>query len=392
MKHNWTNVLNECIFKLSSQQDFAMVYLKIGVPPKSWPECLARDLAIEFYEKKNTFSLRAAMIDIAPAAEKLVREELHWQTPIAIEQINKAINIGNGLQLAKRITLDPERYGDTIKNLEAITHLDKSVNLKDVAEYEFKSMLMALESTQNANRTIGGYPLLSSLIGGFNDSRITLLVAGSGVGKTTFALNLVLSALKEHSILFVNMEMSLNDMIKRIACIHQEVSQRLLETQNSSVVDICSNTMNFIYNNKDFFITDGSNLTLEQISSSIYKRADEGAKIVVIDYDQKIKMGMVDQEWKEILLAVESLEEVAKKTKTHIIILAQGDENNNPKASKRSVQPCSAVLSFYEEEGKHYLESKKNRFGKKFKLLMNCDFSKYKVTEQYEVNFKKDSW
>lgn len=392
MKQTWNKILNECVYQLANYHEFASVYMRTGVPPKSWPECIARELAQELYEKTSKTSLPAAMIAIGPVAENLPREPIHYTTSMAIQQINKAINFGNGLQLAKRIMEEPEAYGETIKNLEAVTHLDKSVNLKEVAENEFKAMLMELESSEDSNRTISGYPLLSSLIGGFNDSRVTLLVAGSGVGKTTFALNLVLSAIKDHSVVFINMEMGIRDMLKRITCIHQKVNQKTLEKRNHSITNVLAETQSFLIRNENIFMTDGTNLTLEEISSSIYKRAAEGAKLVIVDYDQKIKMGMLDQEWKEILLAVEALEDVAKRTKTHVIILAQGDENNNPKASKRSVQPCSSVLAFYEDEGKYYIESKKNRFGKKFKLLMNCDFNTYTVSEKQEVNLLRNNW
>jgi replicative DNA helicase len=386
--NEWELTLNACVYRLATDNQFAQIYVQRGIPPKSWPDCIAKELALEFYEKKTSTSIAHAMIDLQDSAKIISRNELHHTFAVSNEQIIKAINTGNGLKLAKMILNEPSSYAALINDIEDITQSDTSVNIKEVVEHEFKAMLRELETTQNTNRTIGGYPLLSSLIGGFNDSRITLLVAGSGVGKTTFALNLVLSAIKEYSVLFINMEMSMRDMIKRITCINQGVPQKLLETRNSQVTTLMADTQSFLFRNENIFMTDGKNLSLEQISASIYKRASEGAKIVIVDYDQKIKMGMLDQEWKEILLAVEELEDVAKKTKTHIIILAQGDENNMPKASKRSMQPCSSVLAFYEEEGKYYIQSKKNRFGAKFRMLMNCDFNTYKIKEDREVNYE----
>ena len=68
-------------------------------------------------------------------------------------------------------------------------------------------------------------------------------------------------------------------------------------------------------------------------------------------------------------------------------MLAQGDENNLPKASKRSMQSASSVLALFQDtDAKYYLETKKNRFGRnKVKIEVEPDFQKYKITEGSEA-------
>lgn len=390
MKPDWSKTLNACVYKLCEEYDFALMFTQTGAHPSSWPNCLAKDLALEFYEVKEQKSLQSAMVKISGAADKLPRNELNYRTAICLEEINNAIKTGIGLQLAAKLKEDPASVFEIITEHKEDSSQDCSVDLGQKSGEYFKRMVDTLESTKNTNRTVSGYPLLSSLIGGFNDNRITLFVAGSGVGKTTFMLNFVLSAIKDHACLFINMEMSIEDMLKRISCIISESSQSLLENFNHRSAKIMANAHSYLLSNKNLYMTDGRNLTLQQIASSIYRRASQGAKFVIVDYDQKIKTTGNDQEWKEILTAMEYLEDIAKRTGTHIIVLAQGDDNNNPKASKRSVQPCSAVLAFYEENSKYYIESKKNRFGRKFRLEMSCDFSIYKVTEKQEVPINND--
>ncbi len=370
--------------------NFALMYTQTGVPPQEWPECLAKELALRFYERKSEKSLQAAMISLFNAVENLPQVELSHVYSLAYEEINYAIKTGIGLQLAEKIKTYPAQVFELINHQTKITHQDTSVDLKMVANEAYTRMLSTLGTEKTTIRTIPGFPLLSSLIGGFNDARVTLFVAGSGVGKTTLMLNMVLSAIQKFPCLFVNMEMSIDDMLRRIACIIGGVPQHVMDNLSQRTAEAMSKASNFLYQNENLFMTDGNNLTLEQIISTGYKRASQGARFLIVDYDQKIKTSGDDQEWKEILHAVEALEDLAKRTKMHVIILSQGDENNNPKASKRSVQPCSAVLAFYQDGDKYYLESKKNRFGRKFKLEMDCDFATYSVKELQEVSSAKD--
>lgn len=387
---DWGKVLNACVLRLATDLNFALMYTQTGVPPQEWPECLAKELALRFYERKSEKSLQAAMISLFNAVENLPQVELSHVYSLAYEEINYAIKTGIGLQLAEKIKTYPAQVFELINHQTKITHQDTSVDLKMVANEAYTRMLSTLGTEKTTIRTIPGFPLLSSLIGGFNDARVTLFVAGSGVGKTTLMLNMVLSAIQKFPCLFVNMEMSIDDMLRRIACIIGGVPQHVMDNLSQRTAEAMSKASNFLYQNENLFMTDGNNLTLEQIISTGYKRASQGARFLIVDYDQKIKTSGDDQEWKEILHAVEALEDLAKRTKMHVIILSQGDENNNPKASKRSVQPCSAVLAFYQDGDKYYLESKKNRFGRKFKLEMDCDFATYSVKELQEVSSAKD--
>ena len=90
----------------------------------------------------------------------------------------------------------------------------------------------------------------------------------------------------------------------------------------------------------------------------------ESYGFVIVDYDQKIISKNSDEEWKSVLKTVEMLEECTKQTNAHILVLSQGDDEGQPKASKRSKQPASAVLHLGKnDDNEWFIRTTKNRFG-----------------------------
>lgn len=377
---DFPKILNETIFRMSSDVGFANFIRSLAPHPSTWPDCVAKELALEFFEVVDSKNLMAAMVKIADVAETLERKEIHFDNDVALNEIIQAINYGNGLALAHKIKKDPANFHSLIQEVNLVSESDCSFDISEKLEETALDLIRKIKNNESVIE-VKGFPNLSDLIGGFNDSRIGLVVAGSGVGKTTFLLNLVLAAMKTMKCLFVNMEMSVEDIIMRIVCIQNSVNIYELRKNEKLVREKFAQTYSFLLSSNSLFITDGRGLTLQQINSMIYRKSAQGVKLFVIDYDQKIKIDSGDQEWNAIRKAVESLEETAKATKSHIIVLAQGDEDNTPKASKRSVQPCSYVLALYKEGSTHVLESKKNRFGRSFKLRIDADLSKLQMRE-----------
>lgn len=376
---------------MSSDVGFASFIRALAPHPKVWPDCVAKELALEFYEVADSKNLMAAMVRVSGAAETLKRSDLHFENEVALSQIIKAINYGNGLALAKKIQNDPSEFQSAIREVEQATDSDTSFDIAQEIEAAAIEVIEKIRSNE-AVVSIRNYPMLSELLGGFNDSRIGLVVAGSGVGKTTFVLNLILSAIKTMKCLFVNMEMSISDIVTRVVCINNSVNIYELRKNENLVKDKFAQTYSYLMKNNNLFVTDGRALSLQQITSTIYRRAAEGVKFVVVDYDQKIKTDSGDKEWMAVLKAIEALEEVAKATKTHILVLAQGDDDNAPKASKRSIQPCSYVLALFESDGRYFLESTKNRFGRKFKLSIDADMGKLQMREAGEFTGSFDRY
>ena len=382
---SWDKILISAVKEAMVNRDFALSFER-AVDYSSWPSCTAKELATTFFSRAKEKNILQAQIEMRETSAAIVGVSLETDLEKCLTQISMAASTGTGLELAKKFQADPANYRSTFLKTQSVSEVARSVDLRLVSEDVFKRAAMALQATKTRNRCVGGYPLLSKLIGGFNDSRITMCVAGTGVGKTTFMLNLALEAIKDFPILFINMEMSIDDILHRIAAISAGVSQSHLDYLTKEGLDARAKAHSYLLSHNPIFMTDGSSMSAQQIANEIYSRSKEGVKFVIIDYDQKIKTDdSYDQEWKVILKTVEALEEIAKQTKVHVIILAQGDDDNEPKASKRSKQPCAAVLSFFQDGEKFFIKSLKNRFGPKFKLEMKCDFNRYSIKEHQQI-------
>jgi KaiC/GvpD/RAD55 family RecA-like ATPase len=219
---------------------------------------------------------------------------------------------------------------------------------------------------------IHGWPLLSEMIGGFNPGRVTIITAGTGVGKTNLSINLSRSACIEGELkaCFVNMEMSEFDIATRYASAVGSMTKS--EFNDPSYLQKFSerNALAKVIEKADsIHITLGKGLTLREIESWVSdKNRSSKVDLVFVDYDQKIQVSGKEDEWKMLQRACESLEEMAKREDVHVILLSQadGEKDGKPKASKRMMQSASTVLFFDERDpGVFTVRAIKNRHGKK---------------------------
>ena len=178
-----------------------------------------------------------------------------------------------------------------------------------------------------------------------------------------------------YNCLYVNMEMMSDDMVKRILQASCGISS--YDFKNGNYIKTVTQKMSNFNNASKNYFTDGSSLSLSQISQMVSEiKRSQDLHFVIVDYDQKIQMGDygIDQEWMYIKKAVEVLEEIAKREAVHVILFAQTNEDADgaPIASKRSIQPVSAVMHFTRENGNTIIKFNKNRFGptdKKIKFI-----------------------
>ena len=374
--------------KFITEPEFYEYFMKFGFDPSGWPDCDGRRFGVEFASLVRAKSVEHAKLHLRKKSQQLGDYDLPNNSKEIITQFEEMKTFGIWKQAAEQMLKNPFEAQEIISvaNKKSMGSLETTV-VQDVIEQYTIDHFMKIQSGQDVVTKINNWPILSKQIGGFNPARIFLVVAETGVGKTTLTLNLTLDALSTMNVLFVNMEMSESEMLDRIIQIGTKTKSDEWKGQNG--IPDPNKTAEFVKKLKTqgkFYLTNGRALSVDQISNLIFShKENKNIDLVIIDYDQKIRSNYRGEEWQTIQKAIEELEEVAKITMLPIIILAQGDENNDPKASKRSKQSASAVLSFYRDEnlGKYFLTSKKNRFGPKFTLEMDCDLSIYKINEKH---------
>ena len=373
--------------------DFYKTFINYGFDPMTWPECDAKAIAILFHEKAQNKSVEYARLHMQNQAGKLLDHPISEEQNDLVVEFEQYKTYGLWTQAAQAIMNNPFSATEIVAGLQQqSTSSVGAIMLQAYLDTFVETHIKEIKENKEQVVAIPNWPVLSDVIGGFNPGRVFLFVAGTGVGKTTFTLNLALDALKKMSVLFINMEMTVKDVVGRIVQTGAGLtSNEWNKTFSKNEEQKVGGWFSKIYGGQPFFLTDGRSLTIDQIKSLVFRyKTEHNISLVVVDYDQKIRTSFRGEEWQTIQRAVEELEEVAKATNTAIIVLAQGDENNAPKASKRSMQACSSVISLSKHVDEndesivsYFLESKKNRFGPAFfKIELNCDMAKFQMREK----------
>lgn len=268
---------------------------------------------------------------------------------------------------------------------------DEVVLLSKIFDEEFNKFVADINSDQTVI-DIPSWPLLSKMIGGFNPGRLTMLLANTGYGKTNFMVNLSLSAAQRFPVMFINMEMLITDIFRRIVV--SQSGKSWDDIRNKEVPEYKA-VSDKLMNTNELYITSGKDQSIDDIKdlARIYN-AKTKLGLICVDYDQKLKLGFNSKspEWLELQKAFIELESLAKELKTHVIIASQSsDDDGKVSGSHRSKFPCSAVLYFHEDEvDGPVIEPKKNRFGNyKQRLKVNYIKERSLIEEVELVDSKK---
>ena len=375
-RESWQRILATIAQDGIFLEERSALFSTLGIDPAEWPHCEGKILWEKFLRAEAKKGRGFALNEYGDEAEGLIPQPLELPfTPTELKALHDdAVSYGKGLELSKAIQKNPDRARELVDGFRLTA--SRAVRVSSLSEIVFESLSAHLHrvNTGEAMVAIPRWENLSKLISGFNPGRVILLVAQTGKGKTTLALNLGIDATQVGGVLYFNMEMPQDDIVARVLV--SRAGMRFSEW-HSGRIDY-EKIQNFVDQQKqfsDFFFTDGRALTLNQILSTVsFYKAQHNIKFVIVDYDQKIRMRDRGEQWMLLLRAAEEFEEIAKSLDLNVIVLAQGNDYGDPKASERSKQPASAVLNFDDgNDGFHYITPVKNRFGT-LKNKIRCSF------------------
>ncbi len=374
----------------------AALYRSLGFEHDAWPECQAKRLMGEFEglrkDRGDDYARFTLMSKIKTMDTKSELPEEQGELSLLFDQ---AKTYGQAYQLSEKIRsapLDLEKHIDEYRKKRS--NKVETFLFHEAIDDTLAKQMESVEKNE-IRVLIPGWEKLSKKVGGFNPGRVSMLVAKTGVGKTMLALNLAVAASEHMATIFFNMEMAKRDIISRLIQAGAKIKSEDWYSGNWNFENI-GKLREEAVKRKPIIITDGRALTLNQILGQIVIAKEQyGVQIAFIDYDQKIRLGGRDDEWRQVQRAVEEMEEVAKGSNVHIMLLAQGDDDGEVKSSKRAQQPAATIFEFTESNGAYGLKSKKNRFGKrKWSMKVNCSPEMSLVTEgaeEEEVQMELDA-
>lgn len=357
-------------------------YSRIGINIADWPEIKIKKLLNEYMSLRDVKGHSFAYNSLGREIKKYNIKSFSSEE-IEINYL-KEITAYKARDLANRLYSNPYNLDEIINEYKE--NRTCSVKLTPVSDIYLNVVENHIKKSLNGEtRTIlPGFEKLSKAINGFNSEMISIISATSGFGKTKLALNIAHSASKIMRVLFFNMELTTDQFVSQIVHKNARINNddwfdgSFITKDNQEI--ILKDSENIEY--KNFFISDGSTNSINEIINAIYFHAKGDQQLVIIDYDQKIRIPGKKNEWEEILEAVVKLEDTAKKTNSHIILLAQANEDGQVRASSRALQPASNLLNFKKDlEGRTVIQSLKTRYAKRFTLEVNYDQAKSLITE-----------
>lgn len=388
MNHQLANqTLMAILFNFAFVDGFYETCVKAGIVGRPWPEFEGSKLFAKFESIAKTKTIKAAMYEIS---DQLIYDYKKHSLPKDVDSLRGVFDSASDLlfsrELIQKLKSSPQDFRALMAEYSRATQTTGSEVMS--IEQMISEFTKENERRINANEfevEIPDWPVLSTYIGGFNPGRLTIITAGTGVGKTNLCMNFSASLWK-HNIpsLYINMEMDLHDVATRFLTSQLQIERRELKSQHyfEKIQPIAEK----FEGRKDIlFYTSGRSLSLTDIEvmATGHKQKHE-IKFLFVDYDQKINSDSGDDEWRHIQKSCEALEETAKRLKLHVILLAQADESGDgiPRASKRMLQSASTALFFKKDGTRYYLKAIKNRHGQNgFELELEYDPAKSVIKE-----------
>lgn len=385
--------LNTIAYAMCTNKSDWTLFNSIGVNPIEWPvsyENPAKKSLADFSTLLKSKPYEFASLEIKSRYEGFRAFEIMHDFPTDVQDLaiiyKHNVEAWRAYYLAQAIIKDKFRHEEIKARTQTSIDTDFFFTVKDNIEEFFIDKEKQIKD-KKTSIILPDWPILSEQIGGFNPQRLTMIAAQSGFGKTRLAVNLSLSAIKIAPVYYFNMEMGKNDFTQLFIQAHTGLTYK--QINKGDYVYHPERVQAFkqhLEKNHHLNATSGRAITIEKLIAKASVHAKENPmSFIIVDYDQKIISDSKGEEWMAVLKAIEKLEDVAKETNSHVIILAQGNDDGEAKSSKRAKQPVSAFLSFMkDEQGVFYLKATKNRWGKpNIEVAVSVDPESGKMCESH---------
>lgn len=239
-----------------------------------------------------------------------------------------------------------------------------------------------------------GYPCLDLTLRGLRPKRMTLLVAATGFGKSTLAVNVFSNVVQAGTkCLLISTENDIDDNLDRMCGIVSGLEMKEIEGgyRPEHVTECFSRR----FKGKTAFVSDNSPRNIHEVIGTIARYVlQHGVELVFVDYIGEIALDGVKNENEEARLTrySQTLLEASRTLNCHIVVLAQLNREGNRKGrpSKTELQGCfkmaqkahSLLIFWLNEDGQDILTVDKNRQGPaKVDIAMKFRRTTQRITE-----------
>lgn len=371
MQTKFQSFVSAVAYQYMTNQDFQPTALAAGIEWAKLPNQIdAVKSAMKYEYLKNNFCHERAVFECQSDLNFLElsgRNETVPQNIQALEsKFNDLFNQYEHARLAQRIINNPQNAQEIFEEFEVREAM--SIQSCDAFDLVTKYHAQFLEAVERGEAiiTIPGFEMLSQAISGFNPGRLILFLAPTGYGKTQANLNIAIAAAQKFKVGYVNQEMSLEDLSKRVVTIVTERKFNELYAGKVSQDEVASSALSL---KGRLFITEGKEFSIPQIKAwLLLNQRTDPFKLLIVDYDQRLVLNWDKHtpEWLLMKQAVQALETISKELKLCVILVAQLNREGEIAASHRATYAAHCVLQFKDFDDEHsVIYAVKNRHAKK---------------------------
>lgn len=284
------------------------------------------------------------------------------------EQAKQAASAKNGDVYAYISTLknELEKIGDG-KAESFYVPFDKAVN----------NVIVSLRNSNDELTVTSGFIDLDKMIVGFKPGTLTIIAARPAMGKTAFALNILVNSVLKQDVptAFFSLEMTAFELVKRIISFKELVNGTALKTGNLSDGEM-ERVLDFgeKYSNAKVYIDETPALDIDTFHDRAKQlKEKKNVGLIIIDYLQYMRSfkKTINSREQEIADISRGLKAISKELQIPVISLAQLNRNLDARADKRPVlsdlresggieQDADTIMFLYRDDYYHPNETPNN--------------------------------
>lgn len=214
------------------------------------------------------------------------------------------------------------------------------IHIQDLMKTSFETIENLYERKENVTGVPSGFKDLDSLTAGFQPSDLVIVAGRPSMGKTSFALNIAMTAAIDEGITtaIFSLEMSKEQLGLRILCSKAKVNLRNLRTGYLTENDWGRLTLAVGgISDAPLYIDDTPAINSLEIRAKARRlKKEKNLGLVIVDYLQLMKSpSKVDSREKEISEISRSLKALAKEISVPVIALSQLNRKVEERPNKR---------------------------------------------------------
>ncbi len=292
--------------------------------------------------KAYLYELNTMLLTTAPCAEyaQIVKEKSILRRILKVSQWI----IGDVYE--QKETLDIiDAIEKKIFNLTQINTSNSTKHIKELLDSRIENYMEIVDNPEliNEKKVLSTYPQLDDVLGWFKPGELIIIAARPAVGKTAFALNVMMNAslIHQKSVALFSLEMSNEQLVDRILCavanipMHKVTKWQLENEDFASLWDAIEKL-----GMSNMYIDDKAGTTIPVLKSKLRRlKIEQGTlDLVIIDYLQLMSGAgskFAGNRVQEISEISRWLKELARELEVPIIALSQLSRTSEQRTDKK---------------------------------------------------------